>query len=425
MTYGITTVLNNSECAESLAWIDKQRESMIQTVIDWSHINSGSNNMDGLTQMQREIVTAFARLEAEIELIDLPDTEIVDGAGEIVKRKNAAMIRISKRPKANKRILLTGHYDTVFASDSAFQKTIWQDEQTLNGPGVADMKGGILVMLHALEALEQTQFRHNVGWEVLLSPDEETGSLASAPILVERAASAHMGMTYEPALADGTLAGARKGSGNYTVVVRGKSAHAGRDFHDGRNAVVALSKLIEKLSALTGGCEGLTLNVATLDGGVAPNVVPDFAMCRFNVRLEKLEHEAWLSTQLDAIIGEASSQDGIEVMLHGGINRPPKEISKANQCMMDLLVQCGDMLDIHVSYKATGGCCEGNNLAAAGLPNIDTLGVRGGLIHSDREFALVDSFTERAKLSTLVMMAFAEGHFDEVIDGNKGTGLCL
>ncbi len=416
----MTNTLNKKKltdsCQAALTRISDKQAEMVETVLAWSRVNSGSRNLDGLSKMEEIVVEAFASLEAEIEFIQLAEGEFVNQAGDVETVKNGRTIRIFKRPEANRRVLMTGHTDTVFATNHPFQEPVWLDENTLNGPGVADMKGGIIVMLNALKAFEETELAQGVGWEILLSPDEETGSLASAPLLAEHAKSADIGLTYEPALADGTLAGARKGSGNYTIVVRGKAAHAGREFHEGRNAVVALSKVVGELAGLTDGKPGLTVNPAVVEGGVAPNVVPDMAWCRFNVRLEEPEDAGWFEAEVKKIVERADAQEGYSAMLHGGINRPPKALSKANVLLMDAIKACGLELGIDINYVPTGGCCEGNNLAAAGLPNVDTLGVRGGMIHSADEFVLVDSFSERAKLSALILMAFANGDFDAVLE---------
>lgn len=415
----MTTLMKNlpsaEACEHALARIDDRQQDMVDTVIKWSQVNSGSRNLEGLAAMEALVVDAFRVLEPEIEFIQLPDGEFVDDAGNVVTVKNGRTIRIFKRPEANRKVLMTGHTDTVFAKDNAFQETRWLDDVRLNGPGVADMKGGIIVILNALMAFEETPLADSVGWEILLSPDEETGSLASAPILADRAKAADIGLTYEPALADGTLAGARKGSGNYTVVVRGKAAHAGREFHLGRNAVVALSEVIGELAGLTGGRPELTVNPAVVSGGVAPNVVPDMAYCRFNVRLKEPEDAQWFEGEVHKIITKYGDRDGFTVELHGGINRPPKALSDANLKLMDAIKACGAELGIKVDYVPTGGCCEGNNLAAAGLPNVDTLGVRGANIHSADEFVCVDSFAERAKLSALILLAFASGQLDDVV----------
>ena len=415
MTITPTSMPDWQACEAALQRIDSRQQEMVDTVINWSHINSGSRNLDGLAKMEEIIVKAFEPLGAEIEFIQLEDGELVNAAGEIVTVKNGRTIRIFKRPEANRKVLMTGHTDTVFAIDHPFQTTTWLDDNTLNGPGVADMKGGILVMLNALMAFEETPLAQSVGWEILLSPDEETGSLASAKVLAERAKTADIGMTYEPALADGTLAGARKGSGNYSLIVNGKAAHAGREFHNGRNAVVLLSEMIGELAALTDGKPELTVNPAVISGGVAPNVVPDKAWCKFNVRLKEPEDAVWFEEQVNAIVERGNTKDGYEVILHGGINRPPKALTDANLKLMDAIKACGLELGIDINYVPTGGCCEGNNLAAAGLPNVDTLGVRGGMIHSADEFVVADSFSERAKLSALILMAFASGQLDHVV----------
>ena len=154
-------------------------------------------------------------------------------------RPLGAALRQTVRPEAPVQVVLTGHYDTVFAPGGGFQGVVTRPDGALHGPGVADMKGGLSVMLAALQAFEGHPAAVNLGYQVLLSPDEEIGSPGTAPLLAAMAAKSHVGMTYEPAMPDGALAGARKGSGNFHVVVRGRSAHVGRAFDEGRNAVTA------------------------------------------------------------------------------------------------------------------------------------------------------------------------------------------
>jgi glutamate carboxypeptidase len=258
-----------------LDWVDGRADGMIDTVKRWSKINSGSRNPDGLEAMRSELSTAFAELEGEVSAVELAPSQTVEADGEIKDIVYTPSMKVSKRPDAPIRIVLTGHHDTVFPPGCGFEDWRMLDDDTINGPGVADMKGGLLVMLHGLLALERSPWADQIGYDVLVSPDEEIGSLGSGPVLMQLGAKAHVGMTYEPALADGSLAGARKGSGNFSLLCKGRAAHAGREHHLGRNAIVAAADFAAQLDQLNGRREPVTFNVSRIDGGGAPNVVPD------------------------------------------------------------------------------------------------------------------------------------------------------
>lgn len=393
---------------ELLKWIDSQHERMVETVIAWSNINSGSFNVEGVRAMRAAISEAFAPLGGELEVLPVEPLKTVNSAGVVDEIPLAEAMRIRKRPDAPVKIVLSGHMDTVFPKDSHFQEPIWLDDNTINGPGVTDLKGGLVCMLIALQALEKSSMAEKIGWEVLLNPDEEIGSQGSNKYLVEAAQRNHIGMIYEPALADGTLAGARKGSGNFVFVVKGRAAHAGREFDKGRNAIALLAEIISKLYSLNGRRDGVTLNPGKIEGGGPTNIVPDTAVLRFNTRMLLPEDQSWLQSEFNNIVDEFSARDGFTVSLHGAFTRPPKPLSEENTRLFELVRECGAEIGQTINWQPTGGCCDGNNMAAAGLPNVDTLGVRGGRIHSDEEFLLVDSLTERAKLSTLVLLKLAE-----------------
>ncbi len=218
-------------------------------------------------------------------------------------------------------------------------------------------------------------------------------------------------MTYEPALADGTLAGARKGSGNFHLIVTGKAAHAGRAFDEGRNAVVGASMIAAALHGLNGQRDGVTVNVARISGGGALNVVADNAVVRFNVRVPDRASADWIKAAIDEIAASPPFE-GLTLALHGGFTRPPKPMDAAQTALFEAVRQTGALLDQTIAWSPSGGVCEGNNLHAAGLPNIDTLGVRGGLIHSPKEFAWPESFVERAQLSLLMLCKIGSGEID-------------
>jgi len=395
-----------------LDWIEAQKGPMIERLLAWVAVNSGSRNLEGLKTMGKAAAEAFSPLKADAETIAVKAGEDVNGKGERVKTPFGPVWRFTKRPKAKRRVLLTGHLDTVFAKDHPFQGQRMLDANTLNAPGAADMKGGILVMLTALDALEQSKHAEKLGYDVLLTSDEETGSLGSAPVLKKFAGRADFGMTFEPALPDGAFAGERKGSGNFTLVVRGVSAHAGREFEKGVNAVAALANLIADLHALNGKKPGLTVNPAIVEGGHAVNIVPDLAILRFNVRIRDEGQGKWFEDEYRKIGERHAKGEGLRIDGFGGFNRPPKKLSPANRRLFRVLKKCGRAVGVRVAWRPSGGGCDGNNLAAAGLPNIDTLGVRGGNIHTAQEFAKLDSLTERAKLSALLLLNYAAGNFD-------------
>ena len=385
--------------------------AIVGRAVDWAGINSGSRNAAGLARMLDLLEAAAAPLSAEVARLPTAGSTSVGDDGQVREEVYADDLRLRARPDAPVQVVMTGHYDTVFPADSAFQTVSTRPDGALNGPGVADMKGGISVMLAALEAFETHPDKDRVGWTVLLSPDEEIGSPASAPLLAELGARGHVGMTYEPALADGTLAGARKGSGNYHLIVSGKAAHAGRAFDEGANAVAGAAIIAARLHALNGQREGVTVNVARIAGGGPLNVVADNAVVRFNVRVPDAQASAWISETVAGIAAEPPFP-GLTLDLHGGMTRPPKPMDAGQSALFEAVRETGALLGQTIAWKPSGGVCEGNNLHAAGLPNIDTLGVLGGDIHSDQEFAWPDSFVERAQLSALILCKIASGEID-------------
>ncbi|TCS14957.1 hydrolase [Caulobacter sp. BK020] len=400
----------NDEDRAVLRHLAGQGPLIIDRAVAWCAINSGSRHLAGLERQRQVLLDAFGNLPAAPTDIPLGASPEVGVDGRIGEQAHPAAIAVVVRPEAPVQVVLTGHYDTVYPEISGFQTVTTRPDGALHGPGIADMKGGISVMLAALEAFERHPLAQKVGYRVLLSPDEEIGSVASAPILAQFARLGHVGLTYEPALVDGALASARKGSGNFHIVVHGKAAHAGRDFAAGRNAVMEAARIAQALHALNGLRDGVTCNIAKIDGGSPLNMVPDVAVVRFNVRFPAAEDAAWFEGEVDRIVG--STGEGLHAHLHGRITRGAKPFNAAQQRLFGTIRDVGALLGQDIAWKPSGGVCEGNNLFASGLPNVDTLGVRGGDIHSEAEHAWPDSFVERAQLSALILMKLASGEID-------------
>lgn len=385
--------------------------AIVQRAVDWCSINSGSRNLEGLERQRAVLVDSLAVLPAAPIDVPLAPTIEIGADGRERELAHPASIAVVVRPEAKVQVVLTGHYDTVYPAESRFQAVKTRPDGALHGPGIADMKGGISVMLAALQSFEAHPAAKSLGYRVLLSPDEEIGSVASAAVLAEFGALGHVGMTYEPAMDEGVLAAERKGSGNFHVRVTGKAAHAGRDFAAGRNAMAAAARIAVALDALNGKRDGVTINVARIDGGAPLNMVPDNAVLRFNARFPDAAACHWMEFAIAEAL-KAERREGIIVDLHGGVTRPAKPFTAAQEQLFAAVQKVGALLDQSISWKPSGGVCEGNNLFAAGLPNVDTLGVRGGDIHSDNEFAWPQSFAERAQLSALMLMKLASGEID-------------
>ena len=382
---------------------------MLDQVQRWAMINSGSRNIDGLAHMATMLADAFSALPGDVTLVDPAPVESVAPDGRVQPLAHGQHLLLSVRPAASTRLLLTGHMDTVFAIDHPFQNQRWLEPGILNGPGVADMKGGIAVMLAALSAMEGTGVVDHVGYDVVINSDEEVGSASSAALLRDRARGKLAAFTYEPALPDGTLAGARAGSGNFSVIVTGRSAHAGRNPDDGRNALLAAADLALRLKAASGS--GFSCNPARIDGGGPNNVVPDHAVLRVNFRPRTPDDEQAARALIDRVMADIARDHDVTLHLHGGFGRPPKPMDAKAERLFGLVRQCGADLGLSIGWRDTGGVCDGNNIAACGVPVVDTMGVRGGSIHSDAEFLLTDSLPERARLSALSLWRIAQGQF--------------
>jgi glutamate carboxypeptidase len=389
-----------------LDWLTTQRDAMRQRLIEWCKINSFTHNIAGITELAGSIEKYAATLGGQITRRQLGSIAQIDRDGRTVQQPVGPAILIIKRSDSPRRVFLCIHTDTVFPPDGGFSKVTELPDGKLRGPGVADAKGGLVVMLAALEALERSDVARNIGWEVLMNPDEEIGSPCSAALLEEAAGRNQIGLLFEPCT-DGALIDRRRGSGNFTIVIRGRAAHVGRDFERGRSAILAAAQLTVALDALN-RLDGITVNVGAIDGGGPANVVPDLAICRINARTTEPAHEQHITSELHRLIA-MQTRDGITAAIHGGFNRPPKIPDARAQGLIEATLQCAAELGQPLARRPGGGSCDGNNLAAAGLPNVDNLGVRGGDIHSANEYMDPGSLVERAQLAALILLKFAAG----------------
>ena len=368
-------------------------------LIRWANQNSGSDNLPGLAAM-------LGLLEADFAALPGVTTERVPCANTA-----AQALRVRYRPEAPHQVLLSGHFDTVYSADNPFQRCELVDDRTLRGPGVTDMKGGLVVMLAALQSYLASTPPATLGFEVLLTPDEETGSFGSAALFAEAAKRHRLGLVFEPARPNGNLVQSRKGTGNFVATARGRAGHAGKSPSDARNAIAALAEFLVGAHRIPAEMPGVLLNIGLIRGGSeATNVVPDFAQALLDVRITRTVERDAVLARLAELAAPINTREGLRIEITGSFNRPPKECGPVEETVFAAYQQCGRELGLApFSWVHAGGGSDGNLLSAAGLPNLDGLGVIGDHLHSDREFCILPSLVERAQLCALFLRKLAEG----------------
>lgn len=371
-------------------------------------IPTGPGSTSGLDETRGLIADRLARLGAKLELV--PGEPKPAWLEKNPQPANPPPTLFAKRHTPvtpnRARVLLSGHLDTVHDPASAFRTlTIAADEKTATGPGVVDMKGGLVIALHALEVLEECGQR--VSWSFVLNSDEETGSYHSDTALRTIARDCDVGLALEPAMTNGGLVIERAGSGQFMIECTGKAAHVGRDFTAGVSAVNALAACITRVAELPRPEQGLVANIGPLEGGIAPNVVADRARAWGNIRYPSIEAGRELESALKSMQTTGNALPGISVLT--SLNRPAKPLTPQVQQLANLARAAAEDLGQSLPFGKTAGVCDGNNLQAAGLPTIDTLGVRGGGLHTPTEWIELSSLVERCQLLAVLISRLASG----------------
>lgn len=305
------------------------------------------------------------------------------------------------------RVLLSGHLDTVHDPDSAFRAlTIAPDAKRATGPGCVDMKGGLVIALAALEALDECNIP--AAWGFILNSDEETGSYHSDAALRAEAAEPYAaGLALEPALPNGGLVTARAGSGQFVIQTTGRAAHVGRDFTSGVSAVNALARCILRVADIPDPARGIVANIGPIEGGHATNVVADHARAWGNIRFPDTAAGTEVGGQLESMRTPDDALPRVNVTT--SFNRPAKPLTQEVTALALAARAAAEDLGQSLPFGTTGGVCDGNNLQAAGLPTIDTLGVRGGGLHTPDEWIDLSSLVERCQLLAILIARLCAG----------------
>lgn len=380
---------------DAIASLPKRANELRDLLLRWCNQNSGTDNLPGVAAMLRLLQSEFDRL-GRTEAVSLSGT-------------SAQALRLRVRLDAPIQLLFSGHYDTVYGAGHPFQQCTLLTPETLRGPGTADMKGGLVVMLAALQAFERTPYANRLGYEVLLGPDEETGSQSYAPLLEAAARRYRLALVFEPARSNGDLVKSRKGTGIFTVTCHGRAAHAGRAPNEGRNAILALCDILPRVEALTREIPGVMVNVGSITGGGAANIVPDRAEAVINARVTRAGDDALFLKRLHDVCAPWHAKEGYRIEIGGGFNRAPKVETAQETALFEEWRRGAAEFGIRFDWQHVGGGSDGNLLSAAGLPNLDGLGCIGDHLHSPEEFCHLPSLVQRAQVAALFLHRVAAG----------------
>jgi len=298
-------------------------------------------------------------------------------------------LRVRFPAPSGKRVLLLGHMDTVWPAGEISKRPFKIEGGRAFGPGVFDMKSGILLMLMALRVLD------NAAVTVLLNSDEEVGSTSSRDLIEAEASECRAVFVLEPSLPGGVLKTARKGTGNFTIKTIGRAAHAGIDPKKGVNAIEEIAHQILKLQKMTDLQRGTTVTVGVIQGGTRSNVVPAEAAAEIDVRINSMEEAERI---VPLIKGLEPHLPEARLEIHGSINRPPMERTADTARLFDLARQVAAKIGIELKEGSTGGASDGNFTSALGIPTLDGLGAIGGGAHAVDEWVDIDSLPARAAL---------------------------
>jgi glutamate carboxypeptidase len=365
---------------------------------------TGPGGGEGIEATRQVFTERMAKLGATSTLVpgdDRPDW--LRGAAADGVPPTAVLGRL--RP-GMRRVLIAGHLDTVHPAGGPFQElTVAEDGATAVGPGCVDMKGGLVIAACALESLEEAGVP--ASWTYLLNADEETGSYHSEAALRDQANQHDFGLALEPALPGGELAIERMGSGQFMIEALGRSSHVGRDFRGGVSAVTALARAIAAVGDMADPTKegSYIMSVGPVEGGTATNAVPDHAAAWGNARYPNQEVGDRMGAALDVLAtpNTACEHDQAAIIVRRSFNRPAKPLTAATEALALHARSVAEVLGQSLPFASTGGVCDGNILQDAGLPTIDTLGVRGGGLHTPTEWIELASLVERCQLLAVLI----------------------
>ena len=295
-------------------------------------------------------------------------------------------------------VLLLGHMDTVYPIGTAARRPVRVEQDIAYGPGIIDMKGGILLGFYAIEAMLALSYHAFGEIRFLCVSDEEISVRHSLPLMRHACEGCNGALVLEAARANGDIVSARKGNAWYTLTAQGRSAHAGVETEKGRNAILEIAHQTLQLTSINGWREGVSINVGSVSGGTAPNVVPESAMARFDLRFLHTEDRLATEARWHELLKKHSIADVETTLMQEPDSRNPMALTPESQKMVLTAQEIAATLSFPLHDTTTGGASDGSFVTDYGIPTLDGLGPIGGRDHSPYEYLLLDSIAPRAAL---------------------------
>ncbi|GCE10146.1 M20 family metallopeptidase [Tengunoibacter tsumagoiensis] len=360
------------------------QDELLQRLALLVNIDSGTGQVEGINQVMAHLQQWLTELDFIVTLH--PNDEF--GANLVARRQG----------KGTRKILLVGHVDTVYAAGAVQAQPFAIQDGVAHGPGVIDMKSGVVMGLYALRALLESGFDQFGELVVVWNNDEEVGSPGSSALLQQIAHEVDYGLVLEPSGKPTGLTQARKGADKYVLEISGVSAHSGVEPYKGRSAVIELAHKILAIQNLHALFPGVTFNITRLSSSETLNIVPDQASCHISVRAFSLQALEAAGEALNEV-ASSSTLPGTKIKLTCTHGRRPYEPTPAVSHMLELAKIEGEGVGLKLHAEPKGGVSDANNLMAAGLPTLDTLGPVGGGMHNlDIEHLRVASLPVRGAL---------------------------
>ncbi len=377
---------------------NNRKDEFISDLENLVNIDSGSDNLAGIEAVARVLMPRLKAVGFATRLEKLGDRGV------------PCLLAFNGSEAERSDIMFLGHMDTVFSADEAARRPFAVDGRRATGPGVCDMKGGLLLAVHVLEALHQQDLLERLTVRVCFNGDEEVGSTASRGWIETNAQNSRRVFVFEPCRPGHAFVLNRKGGGGFRIMARGTAAHAGVEPEKGANAAVELAHQVLAVDRFNASApEGVSAHVTVLQGGEKTNIIPDEAWAKVDVRVAR-KNQIGAVESFFRSLPKNTHVPGVSLRVRGGVGRPPMEADPATMQLWGQFEEAAAKMGLGIDAITTGGCSDGNFSSALGVPTIDGMGPIGANAHRQDEYVELSSIVPQIRLIAAVCRSIAKAN---------------